>query len=125
MLQFTVPDEPQFEMLDWSLAPSAGVVPSGVETKVVNVAQVFVGEAIVVMQVLRSKISEAPCGFCAVAPRFDASDVNETKRPELDIAGFELAPLPDVEPSGVETKNVVGTQVLVVVAVDMLQVSRM
>jgi hypothetical protein len=123
-LQFEVPDEPQFEMLDSPLAPSAGVVPSGVETRVVSVAQVLVEEEIVVMHVRRSKTSEVPSGFCAVAPRFEASDVKETKRPELDIDGFELAPLPAVDVSGVETRYVVGTQVLVVVAVEMLQVSR-
>ena len=120
----SVTDEPQFEMLDSSLAPSAGVAPSGVEARVVIGTQVFVVEVIVVTQVLRSKISEAPDGFGAVAPRFEASDVKETKRPESDIDGFELAPLPDVEPSGVETRKVVGTQVPVFVAVDILQVSR-
>ena len=95
------------------------------DTKVVIGTQVFVVEEIVVTQVERSKISEAPEGLGAVAPRFEASEVKETKRPELLMDGFELAAFPAVELSGLETRKVVGTQVLVDVAVDMLQVSRM
>ena len=127
VLQFAVEplDPPQFEMLDWSLAPSAGVVPSCVETRVVTGTQVLVVEESVVTQVERSKISEAPDGLGAVAPKFVASEVKETKSPELLMEGLELAPFPAVEVSGDETKNVVGMQVLVEVAVDMLQVSRM
>ena len=96
------------------------------ETRVVTGTQVFVVEEIVVTQVERSKISEAPEGLGAVAPKLVASEVKETKSPESLIEGFELAPFPAVEVSGDETRKVVGTQVLVVVvAVDMLQVSRM
>lgn len=116
---------PQLEMLDSLLAPSAGVIPSGVDTKVVKPTQVLSVSPMLVTQVLRSKISEAPRGLGAVAPRFVARDVKETNRPVFEIDGFELAPLPCVAPSGVETSIVVGTQVLVFVAVEMSQVLRM
>ena len=93
---------PVLEIEDSELAPSAGVTPSGVEISVVLAVQVLS------TQVLRWKISCAPLGFGAVAPRFDAVDVNETNNPVFDIEGFELAPLPGVTPSGVDTKKVVG-----------------
>jgi len=83
----------QVEILDSLLAPSAGVVPSGVEIKVVTGTQVFPVVPIEVTQVLRSNISEAPCGLGAVEPRFVATEVNETKRPVSAMEGFELAPL--------------------------------
>ena len=83
----------QVDMLDSPLAPSAGVVPSGVEIKVVNGRQVFPTTLMVVTQVLRSKTSEAPRGLGAVEPKFVATEVNETKRPESAIEGFELGPL--------------------------------
>ena len=84
--------------------PSAGVEPSGVETMNVAGAQVFVVELIVVEQVLRSKTSEAPDGFGAVAPRLVEFEVNETYSPSLEIDGCSLLPLPGVTPSAVETR---------------------
>ena len=95
---------PQEATVDCPLAPSAGVVPSGVETRVVRGVQTLVVVLIVVMQVLRSKISCEDAGFGAVAPRFDAVEVKVTKSPSTEIAGFELGPLPPVTPSGVETR---------------------
>src|ERR1700735_1808 len=96
---------PVLEIEDSELAPSAGVTPSGVETRVVLAVQVLS------THVLRWNISCAPFGFGAVAPRFDAVDVNETNNPLSDTEGFELAPLPGVMPSGVDTKKVVGVHV--------------
>src|SRR5580704_14223555 len=119
---------PQAESVDCPLGPSAGVVPSGVETRVVTETQVLVVLVIVVMQVPRSKTSAKPLGFGAVEPRFVAAEVNETKSPCSEMAGFELAPLPEVTPSGVETRKVVGTEVVVGATVTigaMSQVSRM
>jgi hypothetical protein len=117
---------PQDEMEDCTLAPSAGVVPSGVEIKVVTGVQVLVELVMVVIHVLRSKISDVPAGFGAVAPRFVAVEVNEINNPSTEIAGLELGPLPNVTLSGVETRYVVGTQVpgFVVTIVAMRQVSR-
>lgn len=120
---------PQEEMDDWILAPSAGVVPSGVEINVVTGVQVLSVLAMVVIQVLRSKISDGPGGGVDSVPlmRFVAVEVNEINNPSTEIEGFELAALPNVAPSGVETRYVVGTQVpgLVVTIVAILQVSRM
>lgn len=93
---------PVLEIDDSALAPSAGVTPSGVEIRLVLAVQVFS------TQELRWKISSAPLGFGAVAPKFDAIDVNETNDPEADIEGFELTPFPGVIPSGVDIKKVVG-----------------
>ena len=99
-------NRPVLEIDDSELAPSAGVTPSGVDTRVVLGVQVFA------MQVLRSKISCAPSGFGAVAPKFVAADVNETNVPFSVTAGWELAPLPGVVPSGVDIKKVVGVHVV-------------
>ena len=59
---------------------------------------------IVVTHVLRSKISEAPDGLGAVAPKFVAVEVKETKRPKSEIEGCELGELPGVVPSAEETR---------------------
>jgi hypothetical protein len=123
--QLVTVEEPHDETLDSSLTPSAGVVPSGVETRVVEPVQVLSVVPMDVMQVLRSKISDLPSGLGALAPRFVASEVKETNRPEFAIDGWELAALPEVDPSGVETRYVAGVQVLVLVDVDMSQVSWM
>ena len=61
---------------DSPLAPSAAVVPSGVEIKFVKVAQ----PPTPVTQVPRSNTSGAPFGLTAVWPRFVALDVKETKK---------------------------------------------
>ena len=77
---------------------------------------------------LRSKISELPLAFGAVEPKFVAVEVNDTNNPSSEIEGFELGPLANVAPSGVETRYVVGTQepdVIVVWTVAILQVLRM
>lgn len=66
--------------------------------------QLLTLDPIVVTQVERSKISWAPFGFGAVAPRFVAVDAKETYRPVFEIAGSELGLLPGVIPSGVETR---------------------
>ena len=121
---------PQDETEDWSLAPSAGVVPSGVEINVVTGVQVLSVLAMVVTQVLRSKISGTPVRLelGPRASRFVAVDVKETNSPSSEIDGFELTPFPNVAPSGVDTRYVVGTQVpelVVVGVVVMLQVLRM
>ena len=118
---------PHAESADWPLAPSAGVAPSGVEINVVTDRQVLFVLVMVVIQVPRSNTSDKELGFGAVAPRFDAVEVKETNSPSSEIEGFELGPLPAVEPSGVDTRKVVGTQVfvgLVVTIVAMLQVLR-
>jgi|ERR1700733_11842470 len=96
---------PVLEIDDSELEPSAGVTPSGVDIRVVLAVQLFS------THVLRWKISCAPFGFGAVAPRFDAVDVNETNKPFSDTEGFELGPLPGVVPSGVDTRKVVGVHV--------------
>lgn len=107
---------PQDETDDWSLALSAGVVPSGVEISMVTGVQVLSVLAMVVTQVLRSKISGAPVRLVLFAPRrFLAVDVKETNSPSSEMDGDELGPFPSVALSGVETRYVVGTQVLGVV----------
>ena len=78
---------PQEETDDWSLAPSAGVVPSGVEINVVTGVHVLSVLAMVVAQVLRSKISELPLGFGAVEPRLSAVEVKETNNPSSEMDG--------------------------------------
>jgi len=95
---------PQADSADCTLGPSAGVVPSGVEISVVTPTQVLVVLVIVVMQVPRSKISDWALGFGAVDPRFDAVEVKETKSPSSEMEGLKLSPLPNVTPSGVETR---------------------
>ena len=95
---------PQADRVDCPLGPSAGVVPSGLEISVVTETQVLVVLVIVVMQVPRSNTSGKPLGFGAVDPRFVAADVKETNKPVSEMEGFELAPLPNVTPSGVETR---------------------
>ena len=100
---------PSLEIAGSMLAPSAGVTPSGVETRFVAGTQVLPLVPIVVTHVERSKISAAPLGLGAVAPRLLAEDANATKSPSLPIAGFELAALPGVVPSAVETRYIVGT----------------
>src|SRR5580692_8280668 len=119
---------PQAESVDCTLGPSAGVVPSGVEISVVTPTQVLVVLVIVVTQVPRSKISDWALGFGAVDPRFVAVEVKETKSPSSEMEGLELSPLPNVTPSGVETRYVAGTQLFVgevVTIVAMLQVLKM
>src|SRR5580693_4541526 len=119
---------PQDETDDWSLAPSAGFVPSGVEISIVTGVQVLSVLLMVVTHVLRSKISELPFGFGAVEPKFAAVEVKETNNPCSEIDGFELTPFPKVAPSGVDTRYVVGThvpEVVVVGVVVILQVLRM
>jgi hypothetical protein len=100
---------PSLEIVGSMLAPSAGVTPSGVETRFVAGTQVLPLVPIVVTQVDRSKISLAPPGLGAVAPRLLAEEANATKSPVLPMAGFELAAFPGVVPSAVETRYVVGT----------------
>ena len=121
---------PQDDTDDWSFAPSAGVVPSGVEINIVTGVQVLSVLAMVVTQVLRSKISGAPVRleFGLRASRFVAVDVKETNSPSSEIDGFELTPFPKVALSGVDTRYVVGTHVpgeVVVGVVVILQVLRM
>lgn len=119
---------PHDETDDCMLAPSAGVVPSGVEINVVTGVQVLAVLLIVVTHVLLSKISELPLEFGAVEPKFVAVDVNETNNPSSEMDGLELGPLPNVAPSGVETRYVVGTHapdVMVVWFVVILHVLRM
>ena len=118
---------PQDDTDDCMLAPSAGVVPSGVEINIVTGVHVLSVLEIVVTHVLRSKISELPLGFGAVEPKFVAVDVKETNNPSSEIEGFELGPFPNVVVSGVETRYVVGTHVpgVVVWIVVILQVLRM
>src|SRR3984885_2891568 len=96
----TVVTLPQAERVDCPLAPSAGVVPSGVEISVVTDTQVLVVLVIVVMQVPRSNTSGKPLGFGAVEPRFVAAEGKQTKRPSSEMEGFELSPFPAVAPSG-------------------------
>src|SRR5260370_31121544 len=82
----------------------------------------------VVTHVLRWKIAELPLGFGGVEPRFLPVDVKETNNPSSDIDGLELTPFPNVAPSGVDTRYVVGThvpEVVVVGVVVILQVLRM
>src|SRR5271155_3823420 len=57
---------PQAEGVDCPLGASAKVAPSGVEMSVVTDTQVLVVLVMVVMQVPRSNISEAPLRFVAV-----------------------------------------------------------
>ena len=95
---------PQDETDDCTLAPSAGVVPSGVEINVVTGVHVLSVLAMVVAHVLRSKISELPLGFGAVEPRFVAIEANETNNPSSEMEGCELAPFPNVALSGEETR---------------------
>ena len=117
---------PSLEIAASALAPSAGVTPSGVETRFVAGTQVLPLAEIVVTQVERSKISAALLGLGAVAPRLLAEEANATKSPSLAIAGLELAPVPGVVPSAVETRYVVGIHpVEEVEADDKLHVSRM
>jgi hypothetical protein len=89
---------PVLEIEDSELAPSAGVTPSGVDIRVVFAVHSSV------KHVLRSKISSAPFELGAVAPKFVATDVNETYNPLEAVEGFELAPLPGVVPSGVDIR---------------------
>src|SRR5580658_427288 len=95
---------PQAESVDCPLGPSAAVLPSGVEISVVTDTQVLVVLVMVVTQVPRSNTSGKPLGFGAVEPRLVAAEVKETKRPSSEMAGLELAPLPKLTPSGVETR---------------------
>jgi len=89
---------------DCPLDPSAGVVPSGVEIRVVTGLQEFVVVAMVVTHVYRRKTSWTRPGLGAVAPRLVADDVNETYKPSVEMDGCELGPSPGVVPSGVETR---------------------
>src|SRR5579864_118388 len=89
------------------LAPFAGVTPSGVETRSVSPVHVVTNVAHV-----RVNASASPLGFGAVAPRFRAVDMNAITDAALEIEGAELGPFPGVVPSGVETRNVVGVQVV-------------
>lgn len=95
---------PQDETDDWSLVPSAALVPSGVEISVVTGVHVLSTLAMVVTQVLRSKISELALGFGAVEPKLSAMDVNDTNSPSSEMEGCELGLSPNVMPSGVETR---------------------
>jgi hypothetical protein len=94
------------------LDPSAGVVPSGVEIISVSGAQELSMVPMVVTHVLRSKISDAPEGLGAVAPRLVAAEVKETYNPRSEIEGRELGALPGVVPSADDTKYVSGAQEL-------------
>lgn len=108
---------PSLVIADSELAPLAGVPPPGVETSVVNAEQL-----VNAFTQLRTNISCAPPGFGAVAPRFVAVEVKETKSTPVEaIAGLELGPSAGVVPFEVETRNVVGAHVDVVTP---LQVSR-
>lgn len=89
------------------LAPLAGVTPSGVDTRSVSPVHVVTNVAHV-----RVNASARPLGFGAVAPRFRAADTNAITDAALEIEGAELGPFPGVAPSGVETRNVVGVQVV-------------
>jgi len=116
---------PSPEMPGCVLVPSAGVTPSGVETRMVVGAQVLLAEPIVVTQVERSKISLSPLGLDP-ASRFVALETKETNRPVLAIAGFELGPLPAAVPSAeTESRYVVGVQPLSVASGTIEQVSWM
>jgi hypothetical protein len=98
---------------DCELAPSAGVTPSGVETRSVNGVHELVVLPKEVTHVYRTKISCEPDGLGAVAPRFVAEDANDTYKPVFDMDGYRLAAFPGVVPSGVETRYVVGTHAVV------------
>jgi hypothetical protein len=98
------------------LAPFAAVTPSGVDTRSVSAVH-----EVTAVAHERTNASARPPGFGAVAPRFLALDTNDTKSPADAMDGLELAPLPGVVPSGVETRKVVGTQVVLATP---LQVSR-
>ena len=65
---------PLLMILDWELAPLAGVTPSGVETRDVMPWQLVT----LAKQTLRRKISAALLGSGAVAPRLEAVEVKET-----------------------------------------------
>jgi hypothetical protein len=108
-------NRPVFEIEDSELAPSAGVSPSGVDIRVVLAVHSSV------RHVLRSNTSWSPNVLGALAPRFVATDVNETYNPLVAVEGFELAPLPGVVPSGVDIRYVEPVQV---VPVTPLHVSR-
>ncbi len=89
------------------LAPFAGVTPSGVDIRSVSPMHVVSSVAHV-----RENTSASPLGFGAVAPRFRAFDTNAITDAALEMEGAELGPFPGVVPSGVETRNVVGVQVV-------------
>jgi hypothetical protein len=72
--------------------------------------QVLVVSPSDVTHVDRINISAAPPGFGAVAPRLVAKEAKATNKPVFEMAGCELAPLPGVVASGVETRYVVGVQ---------------
>jgi hypothetical protein len=112
---------PLLEIADSLLSPSAGVVPSGVETRLVAGAHVLPVVPMVVTHVALMKISFTGPGLGA--PRLGADDVNETKSPWLAMAGCELGPSAGVVPSSVDTRYVVGVQELLAGGT-MLHVSR-
>lgn len=98
---------PVLEIAVCVLAPFAGVTPSGVDTRSVCPVHVVACVAHV-----RENASANPLGFGAVAPRFVAVETKATKRAPDVIDGAELGPFPGVVPSGVETRKVVGEQVV-------------
>ncbi len=98
---------PVLEIAVCVLAPFAGVTPSGVDTR--SVCPVHV-EACVAH--VRENASANPLGFGAVAPRLFAVETKTTKRAPDAIDGAELGPFPGVLPSAVETRKVVGEQVV-------------
>jgi hypothetical protein len=98
---------PVLEIAVCVLAPFAGVTPSGVDIRSVSAAQV-----VTCVAHERVKASANLPGFGAVAPRLLAVETKATKAPLDAIDGAELGPFPGVVPSGVETRKVVGEQVV-------------
>jgi hypothetical protein len=98
---------PVLEIAVCVLAPFAGVTPSGVDIRSVSPVHVVTCVAHV-----RAKASASLPGFGAVAPRLLAVDTKATNAPPDAIDGAELGPFPGVVPSGVETRKVVGEQVV-------------
>jgi hypothetical protein len=96
---------PSGEIADCVLAPFAGVVPSLLEMS----CTVWTQPEAAVTHVDVSKTSEYRLGFELGDGRFVAAEEKETNSPVFAIAGSELGPSAGVEPSGVETKYVVGT----------------
>src|ERR1700722_4329974 len=103
-------NRPSCEIAGEMLTPSAGVTPSGVETRVVTGAQVLPTTPTVVTHVGPPKISLSPLGW-GPRIRLEAVETYATKSPSSAIAGLELGPFPAAVPSGeTETRVVVGVQ---------------
>ena len=98
---------PLFEIAVCVLAPLAGVTPSIVEMRSVSPVHV-----VTCVAQLRTNASARPVALGAVAPRFRDIETNATYNPPDPIDGAELGPSPGVIPSRLETRSVVGEQVV-------------